>query len=102
MPAVSFRSVECTSFLAPGALGVPQLEGVSTSSASLSQRGLNQGGATMTAKSHPHPYDTPLSKEAAINWHTAHSSLVITLSSLVSCTAWFKERGSGSPSGTKS
>lgn len=67
----------------------------------LSQRGLNQG-ATMAAKSHPHPYNTPLSQEAAINWHTAHSTLAITLLSLVSCTAWFKELGSGSPSGAKS
>lgn len=54
-----------------------------------SQRGLNQG-ATMAAESHPHPYNTPLSKEATINWCTAHSALAITLLSLVSCTAWFK------------
>lgn len=66
-----------------------------------SQRGLNQG-ATMAAESHPHPYDTPLSKEVAINWRTAHSTLAITLLSPVSCTAWFKELGSGSPPGAKS
>lgn len=34
------------------------------------------------AQSHPHPYNTALWKEAAINWHTAHSTLAITLLSL--------------------
>lgn len=49
-----------------------------------------------------HLYNTPLSKESAINWRTAHSTLAITLLSFVSCTTWFKELGSGSPSAAKS
>lgn len=32
----------------------------------------------MAADSHPHPYNTSLSKGAAINWSTAHSTLAIT------------------------
>lgn len=56
----------------------------------------------MAAKSHPLPCNTPLSKEAAINWHAANSTLAITLLSLVSSTAWFKASGNGSPSGAKS
>lgn len=69
--------------------------------ACLSQRGLNQE-ATIAAESHLHPYNTPLSKEAAINCCTAHSTLAITLSPPVYCTSWLKELGSGSCSGAKS
>lgn len=104
--AVSFKTItiKCVSLSMPGALGVLiAMWRLSCTTFQqvlppLSQRGLNQG-VTMAAESHPHPYNTPLSKEGAINWRTAHSTLAITL---VSCTAWFKEPGSGSPSGAKS
>lgn len=33
----------------------------------------------MAAESHPRPYNTPLSNEAAIYWRTSHSIPAITL-----------------------
>lgn len=67
--------------------------------ASHSERNLNQA-LTMAEESHPHPYNTVFQKEVAINCSAAHSTLVITPSSLL-CLLFKEERG-GSPSAAKS